>query len=226
MAVAEASEPAPWIGAVDWEYVRQEVFGKGTTVKQIQREVAPEIGYVKFWRVFREKLGGQASPDQVTIRLDHKPAEKTQIDFCDGLWITEPQSGKKTLTQFFLGVLPFSSYTFGEFVLDQKLPTFIAVQQRMFAYLGGVTPYLVVDISRAAFTGLISTIPILIRRIVTLPITWALRSCRPALINRETRARGKPISEWFKEGSFRKSVIGSSIRFRNSTKPYVTTLSD
>jgi transposase len=145
MAVAEGSEPAPWIGAVDWEYVRQEVYGKGTTVKQIQCEVAPEIGYVKFWRAFREKLGGQASPDQVTMRLDHKPAEKTQIDFCDGLWITERETGKKTLTQFFLGVLPFSSYTFGEFVLDQKLPTFIAVQQRMFAYLGGVTPYLVVD---------------------------------------------------------------------------------
>lgn len=145
ITVAESSEPAPWIGTVDWEYVRQEVYGKGTTVKQIQREVAPEIAYVKFWRVFRERLGGQASPDQVTIRLDHKPAEKTQVDFCDGLWITEPQTGKKTLSQFFLGVLPFSSYTFGEFVLDQKLPTFIAVQQRMFAYFGGVTPYLVVD---------------------------------------------------------------------------------
>ena len=30
---------------------------KGTTVKQIQREVAPEIGYVKFWRAFREEVG-------------------------------------------------------------------------------------------------------------------------------------------------------------------------
>ena len=62
----------------------------------------------KFWRVFREKAGLKASPDQVTVRLHHKPAEKTQIDFCDGLWITEPLSGKKTLTQFFLGVLPFA----------------------------------------------------------------------------------------------------------------------
>jgi len=144
-AVVQSSEPADWMGAVDWEYVRQEVYGKGTTVKQIQREVAPDIAYVKFWRVFREKVGCQASPDQVTIRLDHKPAEKAQIDFCDGLWITDPMTGKKTLSQFFLGVLPFSSYTFGEFVLDQKLATFIGVQQRMFAFFGGVTPYLVVD---------------------------------------------------------------------------------
>jgi hypothetical protein len=66
--------------------VRQEVYGKGTTVKQLQREVAPDIAYVKFWRGFREKLSFKASPDQVTIRLDDKPAEKTQIDFCDGLF--------------------------------------------------------------------------------------------------------------------------------------------
>ena len=139
------SEAGSWVETVDWEYVRQEVYGKGTTVKQIGREVAPEISYVKFWRTFREKLGCQASPNQVTIRLDHKPAEKTQIDFSDGLWITDPGTGNKRQTQFFLGVLPFSSYTFGEFVLDQKLSTFIAVQERMFAFFGGVTPYIVVD---------------------------------------------------------------------------------
>ena len=90
------SESGSWVETVDWDYVRQEVYGKGTTVKQIQREVAPEIGYVKFWRVFRERTHREASADQVTMRLDHKPAEKTQVDFCDGLWITEPLTGKKT----------------------------------------------------------------------------------------------------------------------------------
>jgi transposase len=144
-ATQSESQTGGWVETVDWEYVGQEVYGKGTTVKQIQREVAPETPYVKFWRVSRERVGRQASPHQVTIRLHHKPAEKSQIDFSDGLWITDPLTGKKTLTQFFLGVLPFSSYTFGEFVLDQKLPTFIGVQQRMFAYFGGVTPYVVVD---------------------------------------------------------------------------------
>jgi transposase len=139
------TESGGWEEEIDWDYVRQEVYGKGTTVKQIHQEVAPEIGYVKFWRAFREQAGLKASPEQVTLRLNHRPAEKTQVDFCDGIFITDRNSGKKTLTQFFLGVLPFSSYTFGEFVLDQKLSTFIGVQQRMFAYFGGVTPYLVVD---------------------------------------------------------------------------------
>ena len=144
-AAQPPSENGGWDQKIDWDYVRQEVYGKGTTVKQIGQEVAPQIAYVKFWRVFREQAGLKASPEQVSIRLNHKPAEKTQVDFCDGVFITERESGKKTLTQFFLGVLPFSSYTFGEFVLDQKLATFIGVQQRMFAYFGGVTPYLVVD---------------------------------------------------------------------------------
>lgn len=141
----EATEPASWVAGVNWDYIRQEVYGKGTTIKQIHQEVAPEVLYLSFWRAFRDQVAHQASPQEVTMRLHHKPAEKTQIDFCDGLLITDPVSGKKTTTQLFCGVLPFSSYTFGEFVLDQKLSTFIGVQQRMFAFFGGVTPYIVVD---------------------------------------------------------------------------------
>ena len=143
--VKQPSQSGGWEEKIDWDYVREEVYAKGSTVKQIGREVAPEIAYVAFWRAFREKAGRQASPAQVTIRLHHKPAEKTQVDFSDGVFITDRDSGNKTLTQFFLGVLPFSSYTFGEFVSDQQLSTFIGVQERMFAYYGGVTAYLVVD---------------------------------------------------------------------------------
>ncbi len=36
-------EPPPWVRAVDWEYVRREVYGRGTTIKQIHGEVAPEV---------------------------------------------------------------------------------------------------------------------------------------------------------------------------------------
>ena len=146
-------EPAPvatektggWEAEIDWEYVREEVAARGTTIKQIGREVAPQIEYVKFWRAYWEHASPVASPSEVTIRLDHKPGEKVQVDFSDGVWLTDRATGKKTLTQLFLGVLPFSSHVFGEFVFDQKLPTFIGLNERMFAYFGGVTPYLVVD---------------------------------------------------------------------------------
>jgi transposase len=141
----ETSLPAPWIRTVDWEYVRREVYGKGTTIKQIHAEVAPDETYINFWRAFREHVPQEASPSEVTIRLHHKPGEKVQVDFCDGIPITDPLTGKTTKTHFFCGVLSFSSYAFGEFVLNQKLLTFIGVHERMFAYFGGVTPYVVVD---------------------------------------------------------------------------------
>lgn len=46
------SENSGW-EEIDWDYVRQEVYGKGTTVKQIGQEVAPEIAYVKSAEQFR-----------------------------------------------------------------------------------------------------------------------------------------------------------------------------
>ena len=100
---------------------------------------------MRFWRAFRDRIPREASPHDVTIRLHHKPGERIQVDFCDGLLLTDPSTGKLTLTQLFCAVLPCSAYTFGEFVPDQKLATFIGVHQRMFAYFGGVTPYVVID---------------------------------------------------------------------------------
>lgn len=139
-AVPGVSEDS-WVAKVSWEHVRGEI-GKGCTIKQIHQETAPEIPYLSFWRALRDRV--PVSPE-VTMRLHHKPGEKAQIDFCDGIKITDPRTGKVVSTQFFVGVLPFSSYTFGEFVENQKLPTFIGVQERMFSFFGGVTPYVVPD---------------------------------------------------------------------------------
>lgn len=132
---------AVWMTQVDWGTVRGEV-GRGCTIKQIHKEVAPEVPYLAFWRAFRDKV---PVVPEVTIRLHHKPAEKTQIDFADGIGITDPRTGRVSSSQMFVGVMAFSSYTFGEFVENQKLPTFLGVQERMFSFFGGVTPYVVPD---------------------------------------------------------------------------------
>jgi len=42
-------------------------------------------------------------------------------------------------------VLPFSSYTFGEFAWSQNLASFIGSHERMWAFFGGVVPYVVID---------------------------------------------------------------------------------
>ncbi len=81
----------------------------------------------------------------VTIPLTHKPGEKAQIDYCDGIDIIDPVTCKITKTQLFTGVLPFSSHIYAEFSLDQKQASFLQSQENMWRYFGGVTPYLISD---------------------------------------------------------------------------------
>jgi transposase len=119
-AAAESVSPesAPpstvdWDGAIDWKEVARAASG-GTTVKQLHTEYAPEgVSYTQF----RRRLRTLSPPaPAVAIRLEHKPGERTQIDYCDGIGIVDATTGEVRKTHLFCGVLPFSSYAFGEFV--------------------------------------------------------------------------------------------------------------
>jgi hypothetical protein len=62
-----AERTGGWEDQIDWEHVREEVNGRGTTIKQIGREVAPQIEYVKFWRAYWEYGSCVASPSEGVI---------------------------------------------------------------------------------------------------------------------------------------------------------------
>jgi transposase len=64
---------------------------------------------------------------------------------CDGLFITDRATGTKIKTQLFAGIMPFSSFTCGEFVMDQKQTTFTKAMENTFHKLGGVPRYTVID---------------------------------------------------------------------------------
>jgi transposase len=130
-----------WANVIDWEKVREE-HAKGVTLKVLHSEYAREVSYHQFWYVFRKRV--PKSP-VVTMRLIHKPAEKTFFDFTDGINIFDRQTGEVTRTELLCAVLPFSSYTYGEFVLNQKQPTLMGAIEKAWQYFGGVTPYVTVD---------------------------------------------------------------------------------
>jgi transposase len=66
----ETSQSPGLIQAVNWDYVLQKVLSGGrTTIKQIHREIAPEVSYLNFWRVFRAQVLRKAAVSQVAIRL-------------------------------------------------------------------------------------------------------------------------------------------------------------
>lgn len=135
------NESSDWDRAIDWGEVAKAA-SAGTTVKQLHAECAPEVAYNRFRRRLRAKA---VVPPAVTLRLEHKPGERTQVDYCDGPLVLDRATGEARKTHLFCGVLPFSSFAFGEFVWDQKLPSFIESHERMWAYFGGVTPYVVID---------------------------------------------------------------------------------
>lgn len=136
-------------GAIDWESVIREL-GRGRPAKRIYEELELTMSYAHFTRLAKARR--PSSGPETAPRLRHEPAEKTQVDYADGLSIIDARTGKTTKTQFFCGVLPMSSYTFGEFTLSQKTSDFIASHERMWAYFGGVTPYVVLDNLKAGVT--------------------------------------------------------------------------
>jgi transposase len=108
-----------WHSAIDWPSAGSEI-AKGATIKQLHQELAPEVTYASFRR---RLLSSVPRPIQATVRLEHKPGEQAQIDYCDGIAIVDRATGEVKKTHLFCGVLPFSSYAFGEFAWSQKLPS-------------------------------------------------------------------------------------------------------
>lgn len=149
VAAVAASVSDGLAARLDWEYVRDEVHKRGTTIKQLHRELAPEIPYLSFWRLIREKCPVEPT---VSMRLAFLPGEKTQVDFTDGLLVWDQDLKTAKRTQLFVGVLAFSSRVFAEFVWGQKIPTFIALHEKMFHYFGGVTKYVIVDNLKSGVT--------------------------------------------------------------------------
>ena len=137
-----------WQSYVPWDDLRHQ-HRRGVSLKVLWQEVCPEVDYLRFWREFRRRHPGFPEP---VLRLRHQPGERAQIDYCDGIEVVDLKTGEKLKTQLFVGVLPFSSYTFAEFVWDQKLASFIRSQQHMFFFFGGVTPYVVPDNLKSGVT--------------------------------------------------------------------------
>lgn len=137
----EQTGPSRWDLNFPWELAIS-LRKRGVTHKQIYAELSPTISYSRFSRVLSERCKPTQRP---TVRLDHEPAQRVQIDFCDGPSIIDARTGKLRKTYLFCAVFPFSSYTYAEFTFDQKLSTFISCHQRMWAFFGGISPYVVID---------------------------------------------------------------------------------
>lgn len=136
-AVGGQAEP----NTLDWDHLISED-QKGVPVKTLWEEQETEMSYRKFWGELRKR---RPVVKPVTIKLHHTPGEKSQIDFCDGIPIIDKKTGESTKTHLFVAVLPFSSMAFAEFSFNQKLDTFLDLQDKAFSSFGGIPKYVVPD---------------------------------------------------------------------------------
>jgi transposase len=86
-----------------------------------------------------------------TMRLLHKPGDKAMVDYA-GYTSKALVEGMERAVQLFAARLPASGYGFAWLTLSQTIPDWLAANDAMFRYFGGVSNYLVSDNLRAAAT--------------------------------------------------------------------------
>lgn len=135
-ATLPKSRPLP-----DWAWVREELARRDhkVTLMLLWTEYKAEHpdGYqysqfAELYRRFEKKLS-------VVLRQHHRPGEKTFVDFCDGIALTDPVTGERVPTQLFVAALGASSYTFAWATLSQSLPEWLDCHVRMYDFYQGVS---------------------------------------------------------------------------------------
>ena len=139
----------------DWVRVREELARRDHKVTlmllwtEYKAEHPDGYEYSRFaelYRKFERKLS-------VVMRQHHRPGEKTFIDFCDGIALTNPMTGEKEPTQLFVSALGASSYTFAMATRSQTLPEWLDCHVRMYAFYQGVSALSIPDNLRAGVSA-------------------------------------------------------------------------
>ncbi|MPZ44613.1 MAG: DDE-type integrase/transposase/recombinase [Betaproteobacteria bacterium] len=131
----------------DWGRIREELARRDhqVTVALLWTEYKAEHpdGYqysqfAELYRQYEKRLS-------VVLRQNHAPGERSFVDYCDGIAITDPVSGAKVSTELFVGELGASSYTFAMASLSQELPAWLDSHVRMYEHFGGVPALTIPD---------------------------------------------------------------------------------
>jgi transposase len=88
---------------------------------------------------------------RATMHIAHKPAERIEVDWAgDPAHIIDRVTGEIINVSVFVGVLPYSQYTFVEAFTNQKQKAWLRAHVDMYQYFGGVSTLLVPDNTKTA----------------------------------------------------------------------------
>ena len=123
----------------------------GLTAKRIHQDLVAEVGfsggYQSVKRFVRRLRGAQ--PQRVW-RVEVEPGEEAQIDFGQGPWIIDPQSGSRRRTWVLRVVLSYSRKAYSEAFFRQETENFVRGVENALRAFGGCPRTLRLDNLKAA----------------------------------------------------------------------------
>ena len=134
----------------DYDDVHRELQRVGVTLKLLWQEYVDDcqikqelpVGYTKFCQDYQKYIDKY----RLTNHLKHKPGVTAQVDWSGSrMQIIDTTTGEVIPVYLFVGVLPYSQYTYVEATLDMKSDTWLKCHVNMFEFFGGTAIRLICD---------------------------------------------------------------------------------
>ena len=134
----------------DFVYIHKELAKPGVTLMLLHEEYMNKCnaeGTTPYqYTQFCEKYRRWAKISKATMRIKHKPGDKTEVDWAgDTLPVYDPVTGDSVPGYLFVGALPCSFYIFADLCENMLQESWQYCHINMYNYFGGVTRLLIPD---------------------------------------------------------------------------------
>jgi transposase len=144
--------PAQTISTVaPYQTIVEDLLERGVEITTIFDRLRTDHGYGgSYGSVLRFARKLRPETPEVTVRMHSAPGEEAQVDFGSAGKFVDPSSGHLRVAYVFVMTLSYSRHQYAELVFDQRIPTWLGLHRRAFAWFGGVPAKIVLDNLKAA----------------------------------------------------------------------------
>ena len=140
----------PYYAMPDFGKIHRELAKTGVNLTLLHEEYTNQClleGKVPYkYTQFCEKYRRWARVTKATMRIQHKPGDKMEVDWAgDTLSINEPLTGDIFKGYLFVSALPCSFYVFADLCQDMQQESWLNCHINAYNYYGGVTRLLIPD---------------------------------------------------------------------------------
>lgn len=150
-----AELPQPKRKMPDLGYIHKELQRMGVTRKLLWTEYLEECRICNerplMFTQFCHYIQQDEQMRHATMHFNHKPGERMEVDWAgDKINIVDSETGKTSKAHLFVGVLPYSQYSYVEAFPDEKELSWINAHVHMFSFFGGVPLKIIPDNCKTA----------------------------------------------------------------------------